>query len=264
MAKSYKFWQQGISIRGSDGKEFQHEVMPYKQLFWAGKLLDGISAPSLVLLNDWKERGAKNTIYVPNYPDASIYLNANRKSNRRIILGWGGSGAHIFAWENTKIAGALKRLVKARPEVLIMIVWTQGIYNLLVQTLKGSENVIFIPKLDFYQWPEILGRMDIGLIPLYGKYDQRRSDIKALEYQLMEIPWISNDGVVYDRVKQYGTIVGDTEKRWLEAMMDHVDNLAAHKSDPKIAAGKEFAISQDARANAQAIIDTYDKIWRAT
>jgi len=67
------------------------------------------------------------------------------------------------------------------------------------------------------QWPSVVANFDIGLAPLAGTYDDRRSWVKVLDYALLGIPFVCTDSVPYAGC-QGGIKVKNKAKSWHRAI----------------------------------------------
>jgi len=95
-----------------------------------------------------------------------------------------------------------------------------------------AENKLFQPGVMPQNWPKIVQTFDIGVAPLFGPYDQRRSWIKGLEYLLAGVPWIATGGEPYTDIKQLGVLVpvGNTEA-WTTALTAKIEHIANEQAD---------------------------------
>ena len=75
------------------------------------------------------------------------------------------------------------------------------------------------------QWPGIVMHFDIGVAPLSGPYDQRRSWIKGIEYLLGGIPWVATTGEPYGDIADLGTLVPNGVEAWEDALESKIIHL---------------------------------------
>jgi len=80
------------------------------------------------------------------------------------------------------------------------------------------------------QWPRTVASFDIGVAPLYGPYDQRRSWIKGLEYMLGKVPWVATGGEPYRDIKAYGRLLPNGTNNWIEALEFSIANLQTEQA----------------------------------
>jgi glycosyltransferase involved in cell wall biosynthesis len=210
--------------------------------------------PSAQLAEDW--RSYTETYYLPNYMELDRYLEVIPQPHEDVIIGWGGSLSHVQSFVDSGVLTALKTVCKARPNVKVMICGDERVYQLLQ---VPANQKIFQPWVSYKEWPQQLAYYDIGIAPLCGAYDQRRSWIKIMEYMCMKIPWIASDGPAYHSLRSYGWLVQNKSNAWERILLDMVDNLAGHKmealSDPFL-----FSLSQSIDQNVDKIIALYQSI----
>lgn len=226
---TYKFWGEG-KFMADNGEERQYDLSPVKQLWWGGKIVDAVSAPSRTLLGEWEKR-ARKTIYLPNFIPTSRYIESERYVRHKkqfIFIGWAGTMQH-YTWNTDKLSfiGAIARLIKERPEVRIIVMGNYNIWNVFAKEV-GAEYVFYEPSVPYDYYPFGLSRFDIGIAPLNQRYDSFRSSLKVLEYMLMGLPWVASSGPVYDELKEFGELVS-TERQWLDALVDRVDHIEHYR-----------------------------------
>jgi hypothetical protein len=104
-----------------------------------------------------------------------------------------------------------------------------------------------------------MAEWDLGLIPLSGVYDNRRSWIKTLEFTLMGIPWIGTKAAPTEELAAYGTRVKNSSYDWKSAIYSIMDHYQEAKD--KVDSGLEFAMAQDIDKNIDKILSTYQEIY---
>lgn len=250
---AYPFWHLGIIESG----KYKYNIPPAKQLQYGVKSVDAITSPSLLILADWNKYNPY-TYYRPNYIDIETYdVPLNNKDN--FIVGWGGGSSHYSSFRDSGIVDAIRKIVNQgkRFNITFKINGSKAARNLLPQ-----EKVIFHPWIKHTEWPKELATYNIGLIPLAGQYDRRRSFIKTLEYTLMGIPWIGTNYEPTSEFAEYGTIIENSPKNWCSAILEVANNYAHYKE--KVLAGKEFALSWDIKKNTKKIMDQMERIYNET
>lgn len=251
---SHAFWFKG-QVRKPDGSTTTVDPLPLEQFKWGLKLGHGATVPSKRLADDW--RAFTDVHYLPNYIDLDNYRVAPRESHDGIWIGWGGSVSHLQSFTGSGILAALKRVCRARPQVRVLI---HGSDRRVFEQLPLPEGQkILHPWVPYTEWPRQLAKFDIGLAPLHGPYDERRSWIKVLEYLVMKIPWIASDGPAYADLRSYGWLVKNTPAAWERVLLDMVDHLDDYRQE----AAREpylFGISQAIDANVDKLIATYENI----
>jgi hypothetical protein len=251
----YSYWFQGlVHNTGADGKVNQHRIdpLPLTQFRWGLRLVDGATVPSRRLADDW--RSFTDIRYVPNYIELEKYLNVTRQPHEGVILGWGGSISHLQSFTGSGVVAALRRVCTARPQVKVMICGSDR--RVLEALSLPAGQIIHKPWIPYCEWAEHLSQFDIGLAPLHGEYDERRSWIKVLEYMVMKIPWVASEGPAYDELRPYGWLVKNTASAWERVLLDMIDHLEDHKAE----AGGDpyfYGISQSIDDNIDRVLETY-------
>jgi len=261
---AYKFWHEGfISVPDEQGKpkEIKMGILPIEQLEWGMKYVHAVTSPSLKLVDDWKKYNS-STVLVPNYMPTSLYLPFKRivshtreEREKHFVIGWGGSWTHLESWKNSGIIEALKTICKKYPQVIIRIA---GGDERLMPALGIPGRVYTSGWMPFEKWPAALADYDLGLIPLSGQYDDRRSWIKSLEYTLMGIPWIGSKCTPTEELAAYGTRVKNIPTAWVKAIEQVIEDYDTAKA--QVDSGIEFALAQDIEKNVPNIINIYQSI----
>ncbi len=252
---AYAYWTQGIvKAPGPDGKIIQHKVepLPLTQFKWGLRMVDGATVPSRRLADDW--RSYSDIRYLPNYIELEKYQNVTRQAHEGVIIGWGGSISHLQSFTGSGILPALKQVCRARPDVKVMICGSDR--RILEHLSLPPDQVICKPWIPYSEWAVHLSQFDIGLAPLSGDYDERRSWIKVLEYMVMKIPWVASEGPAYHEMSAYGWLVKNNPSAWERVLLDMVDHVEDYKAeadgDPYL-----YGISQSIDENIDRVLSTY-------
>lgn len=248
----YRFWAQGLV--GPPDRPVRINPPPLTQFKWGLRLVHAASMPSKRLADDWASHA--DVHLMPNFLDLPRYDVPRPEAHTGINIGWGGSLSHPQSFTGSGVLPALRRLCRARPEVRVTIIGDRRIYALLP---LPEEQKIFRPWVTHAEWPRELARYDIGVAPLHGAYDERRSWIKVLEYMVMRLPWVASDGPPYHELRPYGWLVKNDASAWERVLFDMVDHLDDYRAE----AQREpylFAISQGAEGNVEKILATYAAI----
>jgi len=212
------------------------------------RMVSAATTPSELLAADWQEY--TTTYILPNYADAHYFQNVQHEEHDGIVIGWGGGVSHLESFSGSGVLPALAEVCRQRPQVQIMICGNdRRIFNLIPVPEECKLHHPFVP---FARWPHVLGKFDIGIAPLYGRYDQRRSWLKAVEYLLARVPWVASAGAPYRRLASYGRLVRNKPEEWAKALLDLVDNLETYRAT---AATKGYM--QGLRLTMDANVDTY-------
>lgn len=221
---SYPLWRQGVVCR-ADG--FTETILPppLAQFRSGLRLVDGATTPSRQLAADWQP--VADVHYLPNYIDLALYEGAQRQPHEGIWIGWGGSLGHRQSFTESGLLPALRRVCRARSQVRIMF---HGSDRRLFDELPlPADQKRLTPWTPYRDWPQQVVQFDIGLAPLHGAYDQRRSWIKVLEYLVLGIPWLASAGPAYSELAPYGRLVSNSACAWEQALLEMVDHLDEHR-----------------------------------
>ena len=186
------------------------------------KHVDALLSPSKLILKDWDVPG----LWLPNFAEGRWYADLPKRDNGdKIIIGYGCSVSHYDSWWGTGIREAVQRISEKYPQV----VWRlhgndQRIHEQL--PAESKEQVKGVPP---QEWPKQVSQFDIGVAPLEGEYDQRRSWLKAVEYILAGVPWVATKGYPYEELAEHGTLVDNDADSWFNALSDVIENLGEYQ-----------------------------------
>ena len=226
---SYEFWGKGLATQPQpDGTEKKVEIhpKPFDMLTYGVKISAGLTSPSKLICEDWA--GKNKTYWFPNYLDLAMYQRTDDfyHAPDTIYIGWGGSMTHLVSWTNSGALEALNRLASENPKLHISLIGDPRVERFFTGFHKDKRMVVgWVPQAIFSMK---LSHFDIGLIPLYGEYDRRRSWIKAAEYSVMGIPWIGTDSEPTHDVDT-GLRVQNTPEAWYDALQLYIQNYGALK-----------------------------------
>lgn len=256
--KNYSFWVEGLMTNPDkpSAPPIRITPPPFEQFKLGLRIVHAATVPSTQLVNDWQ--GYTDTYLLPNYIELDRYLNITPSKHDGIVIGWGGSLTHLQSFKESGVLRALQRLCQVRPNVKVMICGDPRVYELI--PLPAGQK-LFQPWTSIDNWPRLLSNIDIGLAPLYGQYDQRRSWIKVLEYIVMKIPWIASDGPAYQSLRQYGWLVKNTPNAWERILLDMVDHLDDYRDEARRDSFL-FGLSQGINENIDNIISVYRNIMK--
>ena len=254
----YKYWNQGKVLRkGQDGQSVWVKVKPHPlDQFKRGLgFLDLITVSSDMLVKDWNKYNASIRC-IPNYIQLDRYMNIRTKSHEGIVIGWGGSATHLESFQNSKILPSLQKICRQYQNVKLMICGNDP--KILEKIPVPSRQLVHQPFVDVEQWPGVLSNFDIGLAPLHGPYDERRSWIKVLEYLVMSIPWVATNAAPYAMFKNYGFLVDNNEDEWVTALKKLIENIGQYKKKAALEPYM-FGALQDVSKNVKVITDIYEQ-----
>lgn len=225
---------------------------------------DGLTSPSKVILDDWKD--VVPGYWVPNYAERDWYLKVQPEKLKPgiVTIGWGGSVSHYDSWVFSGIKEALEQVCKERLQVKIKICGNDPRLAKLLNI--PNEQLVLQPGVSPQQWPHIVGTFDLGVAPLdmregYKSYDNHRSWIKAMEYLICGVPWIASKSNVYAELAEHGTVVENTVEDWRDALLKAVDNIEFLKRDAK--RKRKYGWGLTLESNLDKVVETYERIGLA-
>ncbi len=194
---------------------------------------DGLISPNHLLLKDWEY--ATRGYYLQNYAEKAWWdslpsrgeLRKGRGLENKIVIGWGGSVSHYDSWWGSGIFEAAERVSKRHPEVLWLACGNDP--RIFERLPVSSSQKAMQPGVSPDQWPKVVKMFDIGVAPLFGPYDQRRSWIKGIEYMLAGVPWIGTGGEVYGMFGDLGTLIDNSVKNWEDALETKILNIKSEQ-----------------------------------
>lgn len=256
---AYPYWIEGRA--GKDSNDVVFSPLPLEQFGFMLPLFDGITVPSQILADDYHEYAP--TEVLPNYLDWPLYQYAESVPRApefadKIVIGWGMSMSHIESFVNSHVLTGLMRALAKRPNACVNVLGDPRIYEMIMLPVGRK---LYQPYVPFNLWPSYLKTVDIGLAPLAGEYDRRRSWIKPLEYCALGIPWIASDNDSYNEIGKYGVTVPNTPDAWEWALLDMIDNLERYRARAKVKP-LQFAQKQAADKNVDRIAEIYEGFKR--
>lgn len=197
------------------------DVAAQAQAYWKNNIddfrkalgmADKVIVPSAVLAHDY-ERYCQSIEVVPNYYDPELVQRSNFEPTSTLRIGWGGTLQHRHTWEKSAVLGGLRLLTVDRQDFIVVVC------GLHITDLLEDAGIpcIFVPWMPFENWLGMVATFDIGLAPLSGEYDRRRSNLRAVEYGLARVPFVASLMEPYDNCPG-GMRVKDNPKFWRDAL----------------------------------------------
>jgi len=218
---SYQYWK-GKKLSGPKG------IDEFKQ---ALGMVDKALVPSQLLIRDFSFSAKGRMAYFPNFYDPEVWLDvkpAIEKPTGSLVVGWGGSRQHGASWRQSRLAEGLSQVKKVYGEKVQVWVYARAADDVLE---KAKLSFLSYPWVNFEEWPRHVAGFDIGLLPLAGEYDRRRSNLKATEYGLVGIPWTGN--IEYNDPYQDckgGLFTSDNPRAWQAALTKLIEDEDLRKS----------------------------------
>lgn len=221
--------------------------------------LNGLIAPNRNLLADWAH--VTKGYYLPNFARSEWWTDLPTRDEQktklglaeRLVIGWGGSVSHYDSWWGSGIREAATIICRNHPEVVWLICGNdKRIYDQLPVPWANKRFQVGVPP---QEWPKIVKTFDIGVAPLFGMYDQRRSWIKGLEYTLASVPWCGTEGEPYKDIAQMGALIQNSPQNWeniLEVMVLNVKALQ-QAAEANVPVARQWFIENQ--------IGTYERVY---
>lgn len=227
-------------------------------------ICNALIAPNRLLLNDW-QHVAKGYL-LRNYSEKKWWENLKSRDEMKkqygiedkIVIGWGGSVSHYDSWMGSGIYDAAKSIANEFPNALFMVCGNDDrVFHYLPVPNRQKRLQHGVPP---NQWPQIVKTFDIGIAPLFGPYDQRRSWIKGIEYLHAGVPWIGTVGEPYSDISHLGVLVENNAMRWEAALHNMIVDL---KNQQKIAEERiELAKQFYADSQVETMIGAFQQVIR--
>jgi len=216
--KPYETWRGGKNAVGGRGailNEFREGL----------SLCDGFMVPSRILAEDFRPYNP-NPQFVPNYLLGDFWDNPPAKSPDNFMILWGGSSAHDVSFRDSGVVPALGQICKKYPKVYVHLQTRDPRITRLFD--KFSVRYTAHDWQPFSEWPKTVASANLGIGPLSGNYDFRRSNLKNLEYATAGVPWVSTDAAPYAGALG-GILVNSTVKDWLRAIESLIKDKALYQ-----------------------------------
>jgi glycosyltransferase involved in cell wall biosynthesis len=225
-SRTVRLWQDGI-YEEKEGKQYKFPVTPMETLNWGVQYAGIVTTPSKLIASDW---GLQARSYViPNYIDTSLYIQHPVYHEPGVVyVGWFGSDSHMISWRESGVKQALIQICKEYPKVKILL----GGESKILTVAKGfsESRRVVLPYVSNALISKHISRFDIGLVPVAGDYDRRRSYLKSLEYTAMGVPWIGSNYEPCQELKEAGVLVDNTVESWYMALKDMIDHLPDYRA----------------------------------
>ena len=256
---AYSFW--GLSQVLGKNNETGEQVMlnivppPLKQLGWGLRMVKSLLVPSKQLSIDWAQH--TKTYRIHNYLDGQRYEGIDRlfPHEDTIFLYWGGSLSHFESFEGSGLFTALSDTLKRFKNVRLLISGDKRVYD---RVIADEGKKFFSPFVKEEDWGKLLRSADIGLCPLSGVYDLRRSYLKPLEFFASGVPVLGSNLSTYEELFEYGTFIDNGIENWKRALAKMIRNYPEYKA--KAEKAKEFALTQTYERNIQKLLDVYQQV----
>jgi hypothetical protein len=239
---AFNFWHRGIT-RGPDGNPQQMPRPAILDMADGLKQVHGLTSPNRLILADWQAQVGVRGAFLPNYADLRHYRARRTRSPKddgTTWVAWGGSAGHLRSFTDSGVLMALARVLARRPATR-MIYCGADPRIMDAMPLRDGQKQHFNWR-PYSEWPALLANFDIGLIPVAGEFDARRSWLKPMEHSLMGVPWIASKSPAYEGLEDFGVFVDNTPDAWAAALSDLLD----HGPDPaRLKRARSWALGLD-------------------
>jgi glycosyltransferase involved in cell wall biosynthesis len=205
-------------------------------------LADLVTAPSAMLCEHYRERGAPHVQLIENYVRDEIPSTPARRNGAGVRVGWLAGSEHHLDVERIPIKDQLERLLATHADVRVTTIG--------VGLGMRDERYRHVRRLDFVKLPEEMASFDVGIAPIADiPFNQGRSNVKLKEYAAQGIPWLASPIGPYGAMgeQQGGRLVADDG--WYDALDRLVRKERERRKLAKRAA--KWGTSQTIGANAQ-------------
>lgn len=254
---SHSFWEEDTPLQRSSetGVSQQHECVsnPLEQFKWGLGLIDAAVVSSMRLVVDWSPFA--NVYEIPDYLNIDQYP-AFKQVHEKILIGL-TNGIRTTSINNSGLLKALKNVCCDRSDVQVIWIGEEGEAGCLADI--PSSQLLIQPSTLLDEWANILLRLDLGLIPIYGDYDLRSSRITLLEFMISKTPWIASTHSSLREFSHYGKLIENSSSVWETAILHAVDHLELFQ---RKAAAEPFlfALSQDVNQNIDKVLKLFTYI----
>jgi glycosyltransferase involved in cell wall biosynthesis len=213
-ALPYRFWIEG------NGEKGRIIPPPLKQFAEGLNMCNAAFVPSKLLRRDW---GKYTDIYhIPNFlwpePYDRALAQPRQHSPKEVWIGWGGSAGHREGLLGSGVLTALERICARHTHVRVVFCGNNA--DILEYTNIPAEQRRAVEWQEYARWPTQLREFNIGLAPLSGEFDRRRSWLKVLEYAYMGIPCVATASEPYEDFVGSVALVSNEPEAW-EAELHH-------------------------------------------
>jgi glycosyltransferase involved in cell wall biosynthesis len=189
------------------------------------RLATGFMTPSKLLCEDFRMYNDRAE-YVPNYLNLDWWSNTPAPSPDVKTIGYGGTSLHNISLRDSGVIPALGKLCRESNKLKVHL---QPPFPDVVQEfnrlgVRYSFGAWQAPE----DWPKTVSQFTVGIAPLSGNYDMRRSNLKALEYATLGIPWVASQGDPYQEALG-GILVKNRITNWYDALHEILTNARVYR-----------------------------------
>lgn len=256
---SHWLWRRSIVLGQKEGQPVGYKMQEsmLNQFREGLRICDAASTPSRLLCQDY-ERYAKKMYYIPNFPDlGNPAWTAPKPQHEGIIIGWGGGGTHLQSIRDSNVLTALQLICREFEQVKVMICGNEPYAKEKLAEMLPEDRLITQDWVPTEQWPSVVANFDIGLAPLAGTYDDRRSWVKVLDYSLLGIPYVCTDAPPYQGCHG-GIKVKNKAKSWYRAIRTLIIRPSAVEA--KVNAGRAWSWRTGVDQHISTYLNVFEEI----
>lgn len=142
----------------------------------------------------------KDVTVLPNMLPSAFWPDKRRETRdtNKLVVGWAGSISHVP--DLKEIDAVIFDLLDRYPQIEVHMAGASADW-----LSRTHDRIKFFDAVPIEQYPELLAGFDIGLAPLINsKFNQAKSDLKALEYAMAGVPFVGSKIPAYARVVKQG------------------------------------------------------------
>lgn len=152
---------------------------------------------------------------VPNGWLSSNDVWQRKWPHRGVTIGWAGTATHTEDWN--LIETPVRRILKEFPDTRLVIAGDERIYARFASTPEKQK--LYLPGLEYSQYPWLIAHFDILLAPLADTYFNRaKSDIKLVDAGARGIPFIASRLEPYLHWPAGCGLLASTPAEWYDAL----------------------------------------------
>lgn len=229
---SHAIWRGGkkaLDGRGSILNEFRQGL----------RMVTGYMTPSKLLCEDFSMYSS-NGKHVPNYLSQESWSNLSSPDPNIITVGYGGTNLHNISLKESEVITALGRLSKKYQKFQFHL--QPNFEDVIAMCDRAGVRHEIGGWQHFSQWPRTVSQFTIGIAPLSGTYDERRSNLKVLEYAMAGVPWVATRGAPYLEARG-GILIDNSAGAWFSAIDELIYNKPLYTRLSQ--EGKEWALEHN-------------------
>jgi len=192
---------------------------------------------------------------IPNYIDPRYWrVRQKGTENEKIAVGWSGGASHYD--DLRLIDGVMETITAEFPQVkFILVGWDPGFFR-----VPPNRREFYGFTKDFVEYAANLSHIDIGLAPLEDNlFNKCKSDIKLLEYGVLNIPVIASYVGPYQKAIDDGFVLkAMNPKDWIKQIRKLVSDEAYRKKWSK--KSRELALSRLLPDHIEERIRIYEEV----